>query len=66
MKRLYWLAVIAITIWQVRAGINRCGTIDGGVLIAPLVFGTVYLVRGVNQTLKEVFNEQNISFRTQG
>ncbi len=57
MKRLSWLIAIAVTVWQVRAGMVRCGTIDGGVLIAPLVFATAYLAHGVIHTLKEAFNE---------
>lgn len=55
MKRLYLMAVIAITVWQIRAGISRCGTIDGGVLLAPLVIAVMYLVRGMAQDMREVF-----------
>lgn len=55
MKRLYWLAAIAITIWQIRAGIARCGAIDGGVLALPALIATMYLVRGVTRELKDIF-----------
>lgn len=55
MKRLYLLAALAVTYWQIRAGIARCGTIDGGVLILPLLIATGYLVRGVSRDLKYIF-----------
>lgn len=43
---------VAITWWQVQAGIARCGTIDGGVFLLPLCVLATYLVRGVWKDLK--------------
>lgn len=64
MKRLYWLAAIAITIWQVRAGIGRCGTIDGGVLILPALILAIYLVRGASRELIGIFGRDNRGRKT--
>ena len=49
------IIAVAVTAWQVKAGIERCGTIDGGVLLAPLVIAVMYLVRGMAQDMREVF-----------
>lgn len=48
----------AITWWQVQAGIARCGTIDGGVLLLPLCVLAPYLVRGVWKDLKAEFRRE--------
>lgn len=63
MKKLFaafatLFIALLITYWQVRAGYARCGAIDGGVLVLPLVAGLVYLVRGVAQDLKEVYSRE--------
>lgn len=59
MKHLLWaLAAIAITYWQVHAGIARCGTVDGGVLLAPMLIALAYLIHGVRQDLKKCFAGQ--------
>lgn len=56
MKRMFWiLAGVAVTVWQVAAGIQRCGAVDGGVLIVPLALTTWCLVRGVARDLQGVF-----------
>jgi hypothetical protein len=52
---LYVVAGVIITVWQALAGIQRCGAIDGGVLIVPLVLLAFMLVRGVARDLREVF-----------
>lgn len=52
------VALVCITIWQVGAGIERCGAIDGGALLAPLIPLTWYLIRGMTRDLREVFNEE--------
>lgn len=58
MKHMFWLLVaLVVTVWQVHAGIQRCGTIDGGVLLAPLAIGTWMLLRGVSQDLRAAFRE---------
>lgn len=55
MKRLFWIAAAVITYWQIRAGIARCGTLDGGVLVLPLLLLTAYLARGVYRDLTNIF-----------
>lgn len=58
-KLIIWGAVaIAVTWWQLQAGFARCGTIDGGVLLAPLVITIVLLVQGVKRDLQAAFGEQ--------
>lgn len=49
---------VAITWWQVQAGIARCGTIDGGVFLLPLCVLVAYLVRGVWKDLKAEFRRE--------
>lgn len=57
-KWMEWAALATlVTWWQVQAGIARCGTIDGGVLLVPLVALAVLLVRGVTRDMREVFGE---------
>lgn len=46
---------VAITYWQIQAGIARCGTIDGGILLLPLLLAAGYLAQGVAKDLKEVY-----------
>lgn len=41
----------AITLWQYRAGLARVGTIDGGILLFPLLLLVIYLARGVYRDL---------------
>ncbi len=57
-KWLIWgLAMVATTGWQLRAGFERCGAIDGGILLGPVVLLVVALVKGVTRDLREVFGE---------
>lgn len=59
MRRLVWIVIAtAITFWQVRAGIARCGAIDGGVLLLPLLVALGYLISGVRRDLKDIFAGQ--------
>jgi hypothetical protein len=56
VKRIIWLAAgVIITAWQAAAGLQRCGTIDGGVLIVPLVLLVYMLVRGVVRDIRRAF-----------
>lgn len=49
------LIAVTVTGWQVKAGIARTGSIDGGVLVLPLLLIAIYLIRGVSRDLKEVY-----------
>ena len=56
-KAVLFLSVIgglAFTKWQIAEGIRRCGTIDGGVLLLPLILMAAYLVQGVIKDLKAI------------
>lgn len=60
LRRMIWGALaIAVTLWQLQAGFARCGTVDGGILLVPLVVLAVLLVRGVTEDLREVFAPEN-------
>lgn len=43
---------VVVTLWQVQAGFNRTGSIDGGVLLLPLIFAAAYLVRGIARDIE--------------
>jgi len=58
-KWMTWgVVAVAVTWWQLQAGFARCGTVDGGVLLAPLVLALVLLVQGVKRDLRAAFGEQ--------
>jgi len=56
-KWMVWAVLaMAVTWWQVGAGIARCGTVDGGVLLVPLVALAAALAKGVTRDLSDVFS----------
>lgn len=61
-RKALWLIIGAlVTVWQFFAGIARCGTVDGGVLLAPLILLLVMLYKGVARDLRQAFAADKLS-----
>jgi hypothetical protein len=48
------LGGLAFTKWQIAEGIRRCGAIDGGVFLLPVILMAGYFVQGVVKDLREI------------
>lgn len=52
-----WYILGAATVWQIYASLQRCGSIDGGALLIPLLIVLVPLCRESVKDLRETFFE---------
>lgn len=64
LERLLWFALGAATVWQIYASLARCGSIDGGALLVPMLMLAYAL--GRNSTKESDQRKKSRRWRTDG